>query len=132
VWIFLPDCFVSIVEHRSDPGRVIVRARRAGDVARFLAHAGLRESVRRTPSADYGERACISRNRLATALSLMAIDGIRYHNFKAACDPSDRDRDHVHHRVYAETLALTENRKTRKRCPGLQAPRKPTNHEEEP
>lgn len=132
MWIFLPDCFVSIVAHRGDPARVIVRARRAGDVARFLAHVGLRERVRRTPSADYGERACISRDRLATALSLIAIDGIRYHNFKAACDPSDRDRDHVHHRVYAETLALAENRRTRKRRPGHQAPRKPTNQEDAP
>lgn len=79
MWIITSDAFVSIVEHRDDPGSLIVRGRFAGDVKRFMGRKELQEIE--TPHADYRFRAIVSRVDVAAALGRAAA-GITYPNFK--------------------------------------------------
>ena len=83
MWIILNNAFVSIVEHRADPGLLIVRGRFKGDVERFLnpMPAGLNVIEEVTPSADYRFRAVVERTDVAHAL-VRATHRVRYPNFK--------------------------------------------------
>lgn len=85
MWIFMNDAMLSIVAHRTKPNHLLVRARKAGDIARVFP--GTRET--RTPGADYLYRAVVKREDVAGALfaEVLAID---YPNFKGSVQ--DRER----------------------------------------
>lgn len=79
MWLVLNNSFVSIVEHRDDPNLLIVRARFAGDAARFLGAPLSRE--KETPAADYRFRITAKRESVEKAV-LRAVRGVKYPNFK--------------------------------------------------
>lgn len=79
MWIFLNDAFLSVVADRANPSgdRLLVRARRAGDIERVFPDA----EVFSVPGSDYAQRAWVPRQQVAAALSerVMTLD---YPNFK--------------------------------------------------
>lgn len=83
MWIFLSDSFVSVVADRNDPARLLVRARRPGDIEAFLAPVTLpREfAVTESPDADYKFRAFVPREVIARA-TVAHASAIDYSNFK--------------------------------------------------
>jgi hypothetical protein len=83
MWIITNTAFVSIVEHRDDASKLIVRGRFKGDVERFLNPLanGMRVVEEVTPSADYRFRAVVPREEVAHAM-LRAVSKIKYPNFK--------------------------------------------------
>lgn len=89
MWLFLPDSFLSVVEHREIPGIVLVRSRIEGDIQRLLPDAEVWEDA----DADYRYRAEVSKDDLKVAVC-GAIDAIDYPNFKNAV------RDEPRHRAY--------------------------------
>jgi hypothetical protein len=79
MWIFLNNSFLSIVAHRDKPDRLLVRARRAGDIKAVFPSADTWEDSR----ADYRFRSEIAREAVSAALSTAATE-INYPNFKAS------------------------------------------------
>ena len=83
MWIITNTAFVSIVEHRDDASKLIVRGRFKGDVERFLnpLTSGMRVIEEVTPTADYRFRAVVQREEVAHAM-LRSVQRITYPNFK--------------------------------------------------
>jgi len=79
MWIFLNDAALSIVKDRSDPARLMVRARVVGDIERIFP------SAHETEEADYRYRASILRSDVSATLAQRA-ESIDYDNFKNSCD----------------------------------------------
>ncbi|MCP9850776.1 hypothetical protein [Cyanobium sp. Morenito 9A2] len=81
MWIFLNDAFLSVVADREDPKgeRLLVRARRQGDIERVFPEA----SVFSVDGADYAFRAWVPRQRVAEAMAAR-VGEIDYPNFKNA------------------------------------------------
>jgi hypothetical protein len=86
MWIFLSDSFLSIVEYRPDPSKLLVRARIRGDIERVFP--GVR-AVHTPVRADYAYRASIDRKAVAVAVSKQVLD-IDYPNFKDSVLEDDR------------------------------------------
>jgi hypothetical protein len=96
--VFLSDAFLSVVAHREQPGTLLVRARRAGDIEAVFPQA----TVRCTPRADYRYRAELPAADVAQALAERA-GGIDYPNFKSSV------RDPRRHAAYADVwLAMRQ------------------------
>lgn len=93
MWVFLTDSFVSIVQDRTNPEVLIVRARCKGDIGRFMPDR--RSVVKQTPDADYRFRTTATREEVGAALAKYAA-GLRYDNFKAAVKSEAR------HSVYLD------------------------------
>lgn len=85
MWIFLNDAFFSIVADRKDETKLLVRARRAGDLERYFPNAGVTESR----NADYRYRAFVPRLEVAIAM-MSALNSIDYPNFKDSVGEADR------------------------------------------
>jgi hypothetical protein len=79
MWIFLNDAFLSVVADKADPrgDRLLVRARRAGDIERVFPMA----EVFRVAGSDYAHRAWVPRGQVAEALAAR-VEAIDYPNFK--------------------------------------------------
>lgn len=89
MWIFLSDSFLSIVADKSDPSsdRLLVRARRAGDIERVFPEA----EVFSLDDADYAYRSWLPRARVAQAYQQQVLS-IDYTNFKDSIgDPDYHD-----------------------------------------
>lgn len=89
MWIFLSDAFLSVVADKADPNsdRLLVRARRAGDIERVFPEA----EVFSVAGADYAFRAWLPRQRVATALREQ-VQSLSYANFKDSInDPGYHD-----------------------------------------
>jgi hypothetical protein len=88
MWIFLSDAFLSVVADRDEPEgeRLLVRARREGDIERVFPEA----DVTTTPAADYRFRAWLPRERVAEVL-MQQVEHLAYANFKSSI------RDHAYH-----------------------------------
>lgn len=112
MWIFLNDAFVSVVEDRADSSRLVVRARKEGDVERFLQGAMAAElRVVQTDHADYRFRAYVPRRVVARVLEAVALS-LDYPNFKDSVE--DDERHDVYSRVWSVALALDERRAPRR------------------
>ena len=88
MWIFLSDAFLSVVADKDDPNgpRLLVRARREGDIERVFPEA----EVATTPAADYRFRAWLPRERVAAVMA-QQVETLAYTNFKRSI------RDHAYH-----------------------------------
>ena len=75
----LTDSSLSIVSDTRNPGRLMVRARAAGDIEKVFPNAIVTE----TPNGDYRWRTTLSRRIVSEALTA-EIKKIGYPNFKAA------------------------------------------------
>ncbi|CAB3645512.1 hypothetical protein [Paraburkholderia rhynchosiae] len=95
MWIFLSDSFLSIVDASTEPGTLLVRARREGDIEQVFPGANVVSVVGR----DYLFRAAVPRQSVAQAL-VDQVMNLTYPNFKSSCsDP------HLH-RAYAAVWSV--------------------------
>ena len=82
MWLFTTQGFYSVVEHRRDPERLVVRARAKEDLEALRSWIPNVEPHSDT-TADYLWRAVVTRAEWVVALAQMASE-IDYPNFKAA------------------------------------------------
>ena len=103
MWLMTTRGFYSVVEHREDADRLIVRARCQEDIA---ALAGL---VDVEPvwleNADYAWRVEVTRDEWQAAMRVL-VGEITYPNFKSAAhDPAHYD---AYNKVWGTMLALDD------------------------
>jgi hypothetical protein len=103
MWLFLSDCFVSMVSKDCRRDELLVRARRKGDIEKLFPDA----EVERTPKADYLFRAAVKRDEVAKVLD-DEVRRINYGNFK---DSVDDDALHdAYTRCWTAMLAVQPTR----------------------
>lgn len=85
MWVFLSDAFLSVVAHRDQPDKLLVRARARGDIERVFPGAQVTE----TRAADYRFRSTLPRQEVAQAMAAQ-VQGIQYDNFKNSVREPDR------------------------------------------
>ena len=79
MWLAFNDAFISAVEDRNDPTRLVVRARNPEHLkGLFPSH-----DIVVTPKADYIARAFVTREEFTRVL-VERVAEIRYDNFKAS------------------------------------------------
>ena len=98
MWICLNDAFLSIVAVKGDDERLLVRARRAGDIERVFPEAEVLVGV----GTDYLYRAFLPRSTVSDAITAR-IDSINYTNFKNSVTEDDR------HDAYMEIWSVMYN-----------------------
>lgn len=81
MWIFTTEGFLSVVQHRDDHDKVVVRARNR--IALEPISDALGVEIMSTPSADYPCRVIIAREQMAD-LAAAFVREIDYDNFKNA------------------------------------------------
>lgn len=83
MWICLSNAFLSIVDASNEPGTLLVRARRQGDIEAVFPDA----KVVQSPGRDYLYRAGVKREAVAAALAEQVMK-LAYPNFKSSvADP---------------------------------------------
>ena len=103
MWLMTTRGFYSVVEHRDDADRLIVRARCRGDIE---ALAGLVSGMPvELASADYAWRVEVTRSEWQAAMQVL-VGEIAYPNFKSAI--VDRDHHEAYMRVWSVLLALDD------------------------
>jgi hypothetical protein len=89
MWLFLPTGHYSVVVHRDDPSRVIVRSRESKPLEAVRAVAlcgGFRvPEIERNDAADYRYRVTVSRDLWALFVA-QAVADMRASNFKAEAE----------------------------------------------
>ena len=83
MWIMTNNSYLSMVSKDCGPSKLLVRARRAGDIEKVFPDA----KVTRTTNRDYLYRAALPRNVVKQTLAAM-IDKIDYPNFKDSVEDS--------------------------------------------
>lgn len=101
MWLITTRGFYSVVEHRSDPERLIVRARRREDME-ALAELIPDLEIFSDRRADYRWRAVVARSEWVVALAQLAAE-IDYPNFKSAV-AKRQGPERAHH--YAEVWRI--------------------------
>ena len=103
MWLMTTRGFYSVVEHRDDADRLLVRARCQADIA-ALADLVDGEPVR-LEDADYAWRVEVTRDEWQAAMQVL-VGEITYPNFKSAVgDPEHRD---AYMKVWGVMLALDD------------------------
>jgi hypothetical protein len=77
MWLFLPNGFLSVVQHKDHPGVLIARGRIKGDIEPLLPVG----HVTATPDHDYAYKAYLDRDTVAGAIAYH-VANIRYPAFK--------------------------------------------------
>ena len=95
MWICLSESFLSIVDASNEPGTLLVRSRRQGDIEAVFPNA----KVVQTPGRDYLFRAGIARETVANALANAALN-LYYPNFKNSVADSNL------HRAYSSVWSI--------------------------
>ena len=90
MWIFTNKGFVSVVAHRDEPGRFLVRGRRREHVEAFLDGVDGTFKIEETPRADYRWRAYISAEEFEAGLRA-AARAVDYPNFKNSISAREDD-----------------------------------------
>ena len=81
MWLFTVEGFLSVVQHRDDHDKVVVRARNATALEGIAESLGV--EIQSTPTADYPCRVVITRKQMA-GLAAAFVEEIDYDNFKNA------------------------------------------------
>jgi len=107
MWVFTPDGFYSVVAHRSQRRRLIVRCRVEEDMDALRQHIpGL--EVFEDEHADYRWRAIVTKREWKRALARMG-EAIDYDNFKNEVTRRQGDLRHdVYMRVWSAVLTLQQ------------------------
>lgn len=84
MWIFTSKGFLSVVQHKDDADRLIVRARKREHLQELFPARGLTK----TPSADYPFRTVVSRTHFK-AFMMGQVRNINYLNFKNSIKDAD-------------------------------------------
>lgn len=87
MWIALPDSFISVVAHRKNPDRLVVRARDKDSLLNLFPE----KTIHFSPDRDYAYRTIVSRIEL-TDVMVERIEDIDYHNFKNEAKKYDTRR----------------------------------------
>lgn len=103
MWIFLSDCFLSIVHKDCGRNELLVRARRRGDIEKIFPKA----KVTRYTGSDYLFRAVVARSAVEDAM-VSETQRITYGNFKDSVE--DRQLHNAYLRVWTEMARLQETR----------------------
>ena len=105
MWLFTTQGFYSVVAHRRDPDRLLVRARAREDLEALRDQIpDLRIASDRT--ADYRWRAVVTRAEWVAAIAQLATE-IDYDNFKSSvADRQGIERERLYMRVWAEMRKL--------------------------
>ncbi len=82
MWVITTTGFYSVVEHRRDPERLIIRARAREDIEALRQWIPAIEP-RSDPAADYRWRAVVARAEWVVAVAQIAGE-VDYPNFKTA------------------------------------------------
>jgi hypothetical protein len=90
MWVFLPDAFVSIVEHESESRLVDVRARIRGDIERLFPEADVAETIDR----DYRFATTLPRERVSQVIALRTAK-VNYTSFFDAIPDEDRQQAYI-------------------------------------
>jgi len=83
MWLFSKNNFLSIVEDKDDPNRLLVRGRLRGDIEAMFPLAEVIEGV----GSDYLFRAFVDRTAVVKAVA-DTVTNIDYTNFKSANNKS--------------------------------------------
>lgn len=82
MWIFNEEGFFSVVRHRNDPDKLLVRGRVREDLVRFCRAAGLDETmIEENSRYDYRFRVTVSEETFARFMT-GSIQRLDYDNFK--------------------------------------------------
>lgn len=109
MWIFLNNAFVSAVEHRDNPKKVLLRARVKGDIEAFVhplfpteltIAVNTGSKVFETPDADYRFRLALDKRDFGFLVKWHA-EHIDYDNFKGSIAPEEKERHDVYLRVWS-------------------------------
>lgn len=84
MWLFLPESFLSIVQNKADTSKLVVRARREGDIESIFPRA----KVYTLPGRDYQFRADLDRTEVADAMHREVMT-MTQTNFKDSVDDND-------------------------------------------
>ncbi len=82
MWLLTTQGFYSVVAHRDDPEKLLVRARTRADIEALREQIPSLEPFE-DPAADYRHRAVVSRAEWLVAVALLVTE-IDYDNFKDA------------------------------------------------
>jgi hypothetical protein len=104
MWLFSNEGFVSIVQHKLFPWRVLVRGRAKEDIENFaerLAKLGENVTVKQNLDADYHWRLECKKKNAAQVMMDMMLD-VNYANFKNNIhEQEDYDRDRAYMSVWS-------------------------------
>ena len=92
MWLYLPDCFLSIVQDKHAAHQKVVRARFKGDIEKMFPNAEVEEHT----GTDYRFRAYVNHAEVVSAMVHFTDLNINYHNFK------DENHDEFRHRHLME------------------------------
>ncbi len=101
MWIFTVDGFYSAVQDKNDPTRIMVRARKKGDLETLLKRLKSEElEILDWVGSDYAYRVFMPRELWLDYLEEMGRE-LDYPNFKARAIPAgDYNRSVTYHRVW--------------------------------
>ncbi len=104
MWIFTSTGFVSVVEHRDDPGRLVVRARDRASLDALVARTGA--PVNPWQGSDYAYRIVVDRPVLADWLA-DEVRAIEYTNYKTSAHEARGGRfEAALHEVWRAMMAF--------------------------
>jgi hypothetical protein len=104
MWLLTKKSFVSVVQHRTQPDDVLVRARDKSHLARLFPKKQIQEDA----EADYRYRLIVPKKELAKVVSDYIMQNLNYDNFKAAQDMDDPAWTRFLHAVWKEGLRLQQ------------------------
>ena len=109
MWIFTEQGYFSVVQDRSDTGRLLVRTRLRGDLERLRAKEPRLGPTREDAGTDYRFRADIPREAFAELLARLAME-LAYGNFKGRVEEVDGPgRETLYMKVWTTMYAAQES-----------------------
>jgi len=113
MWIFTSKGFLSIVEDRDDPARLLVRARYEGDIER---HFGEEAGVSELEFSDYRFRAFLPREEVQAVLD-RELSLLDYGNFKNSFDRNNvslapETREERHEALFKVWSTMSDSQET--------------------
>jgi len=90
MWVFTTLGFVSVVQSKTDPDKVVIRSRERRHLENLLREHDLKGTILKDVGTDYEFRMLVPNFRWARAMAEMA-DRIDYTNFKNAAQANVKD-----------------------------------------
>jgi hypothetical protein len=106
MWLFTLNSFVSVVRHREEPDKLLVRARRREDLVELLGQKWSK-SIFEDGCADYRFRVIMPETDFQEIVSKYIHEKLTYDNFKAAQKPNNKFLNFLH-KIWGLGLGLRE------------------------
>lgn len=109
MWLMTQYGFYSVVKHRDETDRYLVRARVKNDLKNLLELVQLDVEIHESPSADYPYRIFITSEQLITVLEWLGKT-VNYDNFKSRIHrlPDQQDKGDAYLKVWSALNSLNE------------------------